>query len=165
MEMKKISKSIIAIILSVSIVALLPGCHLAKYCSTAEDAAELYLNNEELFIDCQKSLIENGQITHVSYDESQNTVFCNQLYFKTKQPVKSEELITPATAINRLNASVPLINIYVLKDLSRITFLINSMNILNSAVIVYSADGIFPDKYIADLTQINENWAAYITNG
>ena len=39
------------------------------------------------------------------------------------------------------------------------------MNFLNSALIIYSAGGTLPDKYIVNLKQINANWAAYITNG
>lgn len=169
MEIKETSKRVIVILLTISVFILLPqtlsACHLAKYCSTAEDAAALYLKNEQLFLDCQTVLVENAEIVKATYVESLDTVFCDQLYFETKHPVESESLTIPAVAINRLNAKVPLISVFVARDLSEITFLINSMNFLNSAVIIYSADGTFPDKYIADLKQINANWAAYITNG
>ena len=90
MEMKQGSKHIIVILLIISVFMLLPqalsACHLAKYCSTAEDAAALYLKNEQLFLDCQTMLIENAEIVKATYVESLDTVFV--ISFTLRQSIR-----------------------------------------------------------------------------
>ena len=170
MEMKKHSNGRIYLFVAICALALLLGAlwflHESKYCATAEDAAKIYVDNRNLFIDCQLALAKNADIVYVSYDEDKfsawNVTAVDHLYFETRQPVE-EDLSKLASTINRLNDKVPLRSIQLQENPKQIKFVITTTNILNAVVVVYSEDGIFPEEYISDLKKINANWAAYIT--
>lgn len=170
MEMKRSSKGRIYLFAAICVLALLLGIlwliHEIGYCATADDVEKIYLENEQLFIDCQRALIKSKDVVYISYDEDAFSTWyvtsVNRLYFETRHPVE-ENLTEAATAINRLDDEVPLRSIQIKEHPKRIEFVIKTTNILNAVVVVYSEDGTFPDKYISDMKQINAQWAAYIT--
>ena len=154
---KTVKLSILCVIMAATIAFSI--WHSCGYCASADDVAQIFRQNEQLFERCQSAFREGECVSNVSY-------YCiDGVYYAGAIPGK--EL---ANIVSELENAVPLRYIQIRDGGKIVDFILQVSNLLNAAGIWYLEDGeldttymTYIKTYIKESVECVPNWFCYIT--
>ena len=165
---KTVKLSILCVIMAATIAFSI--WHSWGYCASADDVAQIFRQNEQLFERCQSALEREPAISHIVFREgecvSNVSYYCiDGVYYAGAIPGK--EL---ANIVSELENAVPLRYIQIRDGGKIVDFILQVSNLLNAAGIWYLEDGeldttymTYIKTYIKESVECIPNWFCYIT--
>lgn len=165
---KTVKLSILCVIMAATIAFSI--WHSCGYCASADDVAQIFRQNEQLFERCQSALEREPAISHIVFREgecvSNVSYYCiDGIYYAGAIPGK--EL---ANIVSELENAVPLRRIQIRDGGKIVDFILQVSNLLNAAGIWYLEDGeldttymTYIKTYIKESVECVPNWFCYIT--
>lgn len=143
---RRASKPSILCVIMVAVIAF-SIWHSCGYCASADDVAQIFRQNEQLFERCQSALEREPAISHIVFREgecvSDVSYYCiGGAYYAGEIP--SKEL---ANIVSELENAVPLRYIQIRDGGKNVDFILQVSNLLNAAGIWYSEDGELDTMY------------------
>ena len=164
---KTVKLSILCVIMAATIAFSI--WHSCGYCASADDVAQIFRQNEQLFERCQSALEREPAISHIVFREgeciSNVSYYCiDGIYYAGAIPGK--EL---ANIVSELENAIPLRRIQIRDGGKKVNFFLQVSNLLNAAGIWYLEDGgldtMYIKTYIKESVECIPNWFCYITSG
>ena len=145
---KTVKLSILCVIMAATIAFSI--WHSCGYCASADDVAQIFRQNEQLFERCQSALEREPAISHIVFREGE--CVSNVSYY---------------CIVSELENAIPLRRIQIRDGGKKVNFFLQVSNLLNAAGIWYLEDGgldtMYIKTYIKESVECIPNWFCYIT--